>query len=392
MKTLLALAILCLLGIYGCSSPHSNYLPTNQSMAVAAANNQFAFEFYNQLDKDQNMFFSPYSISSAFGMVYEGAKGQTAEELKQVFHFPDDNKAGYSEMFNALNGNGAYTLEVANALWVQKDFSLLDSYQNTIKIDYHGTATNLDFANTEASRQTINSWVEQHTSNKIQNLIGEGMLTDQTKLVLTNAIYFKGAWAQAFEAKLTTDADFKRESGQSEKVKMMHLYGKHFNYTQNDDLQMIELPYKGDEISMVILLPKKDISSIQSYLNPDSLSSLQSGMGSTEINVFLPRFKFKTSYELNDPLIKMGMKTAFTSAADLSGVDGRQDLMLSFAVHQAYVEVNEEGTVAAAATAIGDTATGIPKQFNANHPFVFLIRQKATGNILFMGRVNDPKA
>ena len=349
------------------------------------------------------MFFSPYSISTALAMTYEGAKGQTAEEMQSVFHFPEDDderRLGYAGLYNELNEQDKeYKLSTANALWAQQDFVFLDNYFDVVEGYYGGKVTNLDFIkNTEKSRVTINDWVEDKTNDKIKDLIPKGAINSMTKLVLTNAIYFKGQWARQFDKDDTSDQDFKITSDNIVKVPMMQCaYDEaEFNYAENNDLQILELSYSGDDLSMLIFLPKdNDIKTFEDSITVEQLTKWKKNLRKQEVNVFIPKFKFETKYFMAETLKEMGMPIAFSSSADFSGMTGIRDLYISAVIHQAFVEVNEEGTEAAAATAVVMKLESVAESvsiptFRADHPFVFMIQEKETGNILFMGRVSDP--
>ena len=368
--------------------------------AVVNANNQFALELYSKLNEEnagKNIFFSPYSISVALAMTYEGARGQTAEEMQSVLHFPADpevRRPAFARIYNQINKRGKkYKLSTANALWAQKDYPFLDEYFNTVEKYYGGKVTNLDFVgDPENSRITINKWVEAQTNNKIKDLIPEGVIDAATRLVLTNAIYFKGTWFKQFDKKNTVERDFKISPTNSVKVQMMHLDDKKakFNYTETKDLKILELPYSGGDLSMLILLPKDSIEQLESELTIENLNNWTARLKEEEVSIYLPRFKFETKYFMAKTLREMGMSSAFGNA-DFSGMTGRRDLYISNVIHQAFVEVNEEGTEAAAATAVVMKEVAIMKKlFNADHPFIFIIREKETGNILFLGRVSDP--
>ncbi len=368
--------------------------------AVVNANNQFALELYSKLNEEnagKNIFFSPYSISVALAMTYEGARGQTAEEMQSVLHFPADpevRRPAFARIYNQINKRGKkYKLSTANALWAQKDYPFLDEYFNTVEKYYGGKVTNLDFVgDPENSRITINKWVEAQTNNKIKDLIPEGVIDAATRLVLTNAIYFKGTWFKQFDKKNTVERDFKISPTNSVKVQMMHLDDKKakFNYTETKDLKILELPYSGGDLSMLILLPKDSIEQLESELTIENLNNWTARLKEEEVSIYLPRFKFETKYFMAKTLREMGMSSAFGNA-DFSGMTGRRDLYISNVIHQAFVEVNEEGTEAAAATAVVmKEAAMMKKLFNADHPFIFIIREKETGNILFLGRVSDP--
>jgi serpin B len=370
---------------------------------VVNANNQFAFDLYSELIKteENNIFYSPYSISAALAMTYEGAKGQTADEIKDVFQFPGSNvlRPNFAAIYNGINeDNNEYQLSTGNALWVQKNYPFLGDYMESVEKYYGGKAANVDFiGETEKSRETINSFIEEQTNDKIKDLIPAGVLNPMTRLVLTNAIYFKGTWEWQFDKSDTNEEDFKITPTNIVKTDMMFMEPDkaRLNYADLDDLQILELPYKGENISMLILLPTENLESIESKLTLDKFNAYKSEMKETSLDaIYLPKFEFDTKYFMKDTLSNLGMPTAFSGNADFSGMTGNKDLSISEVIHQAYVKVDEEGTEAAAATAVimGETAVGpgSSKIFKADHPFIFIIQEKETGNILFIGKVVDP--
>jgi len=386
--------------------------------AVAKANNQFAIDLYNEINKDsnENIFFSPWSISTAVAMAYEGARGDTAIEMQNVFHFPvDDNsrRSSYAKMLNTLNkASGKYKLSTANTIWLQENYPFLEDYKDTISRYYLGEIKNLDFVkNPSGSSSKINSWVSKNTNNKIKEIVSPNMFTDLTRAVLTNAIYFKGKWEHQFDRDDTQPEYFTLESGQKIKVPMMKLIDEDldFNYVESDGVQILEMPYQGDKISMLILLPRtempnqryereeiqpqlSDINQLQSILSAEKLQEWRSKMRQQTVYIYIPKYTLETSYSLSDYLKSMGMILPFSDSADFSGMDGTNMLHIDEILHKAYIDVYEEGTEAAAATAVMMAATGLPNfvEFRADHPFIFIIQEKETGNILFMGRVNDP--
>ncbi len=382
-------------------SPPETSASESEIATVTAANNQFAFDLYSEYkSKEGNIFFSPFSISTALAMTFEGAKGQTANEMREVFHFPADENArklGYSELFSKINAeNKSYKLSTANALWAQENYQFLDEYFETVKKYYNGGVTNLDFVReSESSRITINNWVEDQTNDKIKDLIPRGLITPLTRLVLTNAIYFKGDWLKQFNEDETRDEDFRISSDETKKVPMMRRTDEEakFNFTENEKLQILELPYSGEELSMLILLPKNDdLEYLENSLTLENLEKWKKDLREERVNIFIPKFKFETKYLMKEDLKKMGMPTAFSGDADFSGMTGIKDLFISAVVHQAFVEVNEKGTEAAAATGVIMDKLAPPSisVFRADHPFVFLIQEKETGSILFLGRVGEP--
>lgn len=377
----------------------------NDNADVIAENNQFALDFYSKLVEDGeegNIFYSPWSISTAFALVYEGAREKTAEEIQSVFGFPPDENvrtSSFSSIQKDLNNNnsrGNYTLNTANALWVKEGYELSDDYVNVAKEAYDSEVSNVDFTRDE-SRVHINEWVESKTNEKIKDLIPEGVLDDLTRLVITNAIYFKGTWVTQFDEKNTAEEDFMTDSGNTVKVPMMKLEEAYFKYAETDLLQVIELPYQGDKVSMLILLPKDstELSPVEESLTLDNLTLWKNSLRNQTVNVQIPKFKVETEYTLNELLIDLGMPSAFDpNSANLSAITDQEDLYISAALHKAFVEVNEEGTEAAAATGIviGTTSVQVNPLFRADHPFVFIIQDSETGNILFMGRVSNPSS
>jgi len=332
-------------------------------------------------------------------MTYAGAKGQTASEMKSVFHFPEDTilKPNSATIYNQLNaGAKDYELRTGNALWIQKDFQLLSDYTNTVEKYFGGKATNLDFVtDTENSRVTINTFIEKQTKNIIVDLIPKGTLDESARLVLTNAIYFKGTWQWEFDPSDTHDGDLTITPNNIVTVKMMNMQPDKttFNYADIGDIQILELPYKGNKISMLVILPSSDLASIETTLTSEKLNEYKSQMQQTKLDsITMPKFEFDTKYFMKDTLSALGMPTAFSDKADFSGMTGANDLMIGFVIHQAFIKVDEVGTEAAAATAVGMELKSIPQRtvFRADHPFIFIIQDRETSNILFIGKVVDP--
>jgi len=380
--------------------------------SVAEANNRFASDLYPALaalpdSAGRNIFCSPFSISTALAIAGEGANGTTADEILSVLHLPRDpaaRRTGFAGLNARINNASAdYTLRTANALWAEKTYAFLPSYTTTARQYYSADTTNLDFVRApEESRLTINQWVEDKTEKKIRDLLPQGSIDPLTRLVITNAIYFKGTWARPFDANLTRDADFTTSTGQVKKVRMMQDTGDdtYYWYAETGDLQYIEFPYlrdTGKSLSMVVLLPEgNDLRAAEAALSESNLSALKESAHYRQVEVYFPKFRVESEYQLSETLSAMGMPTAFIpGVADLSGMDGTRDLFISEVFHKAFIDVNEEGTEAAAATAVvvklqmaavGDN----PPVFRADHPFIFLIRDNETGAILFLGRVSDP--
>jgi len=372
--------------------------------SITSANNQFNLDLYkNLIQKEKsNIFFSPYSIFSAMAMVYEGALGKTAEEIKAVFHFPETNilRNNFYELYSKLNQKGKdFELKTVNALWLQKDYPFLSSYLALLEKYYGGKARNLDFVNeTEKSRQIINQYIEEETNKKIKNLIPEDSISPMTRLVLTNAIYFKGVWLWNFDEKMTNNEKFFIRPDFSVEVPVMNMRPEEaeFNYYEDETVQVLELPYKGGKIMMIVVLPRqilsdRDLLSFESSLTEEKLKAYQTKMEKTKLDaIALPKFKLRTNYFLNENLIDLGMPTAFSERADFSKITGKKDFSISTVIHQAFVEVDEKGTEAAATTA-AFIFESMGKIFRADHPFLFYILDKETGTILFFGRVVDPR-
>jgi serpin B len=378
---------------------------------VVEANNRFALDLYKNLIREpdnakSNLFFSPFSISSALAITYEGARGGTADEIRSVFHFPLGDAArrqGFREIFAGINQPGGYILSTANALWAEKTYRFLTGYVEEAQRDYSANATGLDFAGMpDASRMIINQWVADRTNQKIQDLLPAGSIDSLTRLVITNAVYFKGTWMKQFDRNKTKAGDFRVSPGETVQVQMMEMAdrGSMFGYNETGSLQALELPYEagnGRALSMLVILPKDDdLAAVGDTLDPQHLSDLTGSLRYQRVNVYLPRFTLKTRYSLSGTLETMGIHSAFDpGSADFSGMDGTRNLSITGIYHQAFVDVNEEGTEAAAATAVVvglATARQEPPvpEFRADHPFIFLIRDDETGAILFLGRVTSP--
>ena len=368
--------------------------------------NAFTFNFFKELSNDntENIFISPYSIFTALAMTYEGAEGDTADEMASVLSVEQDNASFHEYMKNLyelLNEqNEDYNISTANALWIKKNFQLLETYLSVIRDFYGGEATEVDFSNPEESAEIINNWVENHTNNLIQDLITPDVIDPLTALILTNAIYFKGVWRVQFDPINTTDRDFETNTEDTIQVPTMKLVDTEdvFYYTETDDLQILELPYTGDDLSMMILLPKNnDLSDIIDTIDDDSFLEWKESMIERNVDIYLPKYKVETKYSLKPHLQQLGMNNPFTPIADFSGITGGKDLYISSVVHKAYIDVNEEGTEAAAATGVvmvltsngGGGSSRIT--FDCDHPFLYLIQHTQTGTILFMGKVVDPQ-
>jgi serpin B len=376
---------------------------TNEEILVQD-NSAFAIDLYQKLSvADDNIFFSPYSISTALAMTYAGARGNTEKEMSKTLRFSlsQDNLhpafADIESKLNNLQKAGNVNLSVANSLWPQQDYTFLDDYLSLIKHHYGVSITPVDYKRAcETARKMINKWVEDKTQDKIKDLIQPGILDALTRLVLVNAIYFKGNWESQFKPERTKNAPFYVSPDKSVQVPMM-TQKREFRYAEIERLKVLELPYEGGELSMIILLPSRadGIRKLESNLTVENLKQWKHRLRKREVLVFLPKFTMTSTFRLDKTLVSMGMVDAFNdSKANFAGMDGRPDwLYIGAVLHKAFVDVNEEGTEAAAATAVVMKARAMPAPpptFRADHPFLFLICENQTGSILFMGRVNDP--
>ncbi|XP_051655434.1 serpin B6-like isoform X3 [Manacus candei] len=378
--------------------------------SLCAANTTFALDLLRKLcekKSGQNLFFSPFSISSALSMILLGSKGNTEAQITKVLSLnkAEDAHNGYQSLLSEINDpNTKYILRTANRLYGEKTFEFLSSFLESSQKSYHAGLEPTDFMNAwEDSRKRINGWVEERTEGKIQNLLAEGLLNSLTRLVLVNAIYFKGNWENQFNKLGTAERPFHINKNKTKPVQMMFKTDR-FNMTYIGNLQtkILELPYAGNELSMIILLPdaiqdgSTGLERLERELTYEKLRDWISPemMGSTEVRVSLPRFKLEEDYDLKPILSCMGMPDAFDSGkADFSGMSSGNELVLSEVVHKSFVEVNEEGTEAAAATAavmMFATSVRIVPDFTADHPFLFFIRHNKSSSILFCGRFCSP--
>ena len=382
-------------------------VPESELESLVSDNNAFALDLYQQLRTGgDNLFYSPSSISSALAMTYSGARGETERQMAEAMHF----YLSQSELhpaFNKLNlelagrGEGAqgkddegFRLNIVNAIWGQKDYRFLDTFLDTLAENYGAGLRLLDFIKApEESRVTINDWVSEQTEDKINDLIPQGLIDELTRLVLTNAIYFNAAWASPFNEAATSDGTFYLLNGAEVTVPMMS-QTESFAYAEGDGYQAVELPYDGNELSMVILLPENGrFDAFEASLDIDRLNGIMADMGYGQVAITMPKFEFESSLGLKPTLSDMGMPVAFTPGADFSGMTGSQELFITEVVHKAFVSVDEAGTEAAAATAVIVGLTAMPEQpvtFNMDRPFIFLIRDIETDSLLFTGRILNP--
>jgi serpin B len=395
--------VLAVLAIFACPAV---LIAQQYQAALTQGNNAFAVDLYGHLRAQPgNLFFSPESISTAFAMTYAGARGQTATQMRLVFHFtlpPDRLHLAMGALLKSMNGSHPdYELHVADALWAEQDANFLPDFLKLMQDDYGADFHRVDFEHApESVRGTINQWVAQETNNRIRNLIGPGVLTPSTRLVLTNAIYFKGTWLDPFLANYTETGNFYPSTKQVVQAPLMHRTGE-YSYYNGDTFQELELPYKGGDLAMVVLLPKQrdGLPALEKRFTAAAADTWIGNLSPVnKVILTFPRFTMTQQFELSSTLSAMGMPQAFSGAANFSGMTGHPDFTISAAIHKAFIDVNELGTEAAAATSTIMKATAMrapepmPIVFRADHPFLFLIRDTRTGEILFLGRLEDPRS
>ena len=372
----------------------------------ARANANFAIALYDQIaEPGENLFYSPYSISAALAMTYAGANGQTETQMKQAMRFELDEPQLH-EAFNALDraleGRGdnlaegetgePFTLEIANSIWGQTGFPFVQGFLDTLAQHYGAGMRLLDFvADAEQARQIINAWVEMITRDRIKDLIPQGVITAATRLVLTNAIYFKASWKTKFDESATAQGPFTKLDGTTVQTDLMHLEDKGFARASGDGWTAAELPYVGDDVSMVVIVPD-DFDAYEGALTGEQLIAVFDSLSPQALTLTMPKFEFEAEFNLNDALKALGMTDAFDASADFTGMHEPGGLFIQAVVHKAFVAVDEEGTEAAAATAVIVGETSVPEfvEFKADRPFLFFIRDRPTNSVLFAGRVLQP--
>jgi serpin B len=382
-------------------------VPSNDRAALVAGNTRFAFNMYQQVRSEPgNIICSPYSISLALAMTYAGARNETEQQMADTLQFtlPQDR---LHPAFNALDlalasraapvsdddGQG-FKLHIVNRIWGQTGYSFLAEFLDVLAENYGAGLALLDFTGaTEASRVTINDWVSAQTEDRINNLIQQGDLTTATRLVLTNAIYFKAAWSEQFDEAATLDEPFHLLDGSQVTVPMMRQTAT-FGYAAGDGYQVVDLAYEGNQLSMVVFLPDAGrFEELDAQLDGTHVETMLGGISAREVDLSMPRFTFSWDAKLKDVLSALGMPIAFSDWADFSGMTGLRDLIIGNVVHKAFVAVDEQGTEAAAATAVIIEITAVlpePESVVINRPFVFIIRDRETGTMLFVGRVLNP--
>jgi len=420
-KALLFMLIaIMLFGLVACAQPVSSEVLQSDKQRVTSpvatqaglatlvdGNSAFAFGLYQALrEADGNLFYSPYSISLALAMTYAGARGETEKQMTDTLHF-DLLQNRLHPAFNNLDlelgrrGQGAkgkdgegFRLHIVNAIWGQKDFKFLPEFLDLLAENYGAGLRTLDFMKaSEQSRIIINKWVSDQTEERIKDLIPQGTIDELTRLVLTNAIYFNAAWQYPFEKDATSNSAFYLLNGDKITVPMMR-QAESFGYAEGDGYQVVELPYDGRELSMLVLLPQTNrFELFEESLNAQRVDDIVKNLNTREVVLTMPKFEFESSFGLKKTLTAMGMPVAFSAGADFSGMTGNPDLFIGEVLHKAFVSVDEVGTEAAAATAVIMELTampGEPVEVTIDRPFIFLIRDIESATILFIGRVVNP--
>ena len=375
-----------------------------KNTTIEMRNNKFAFDLYNAISSihDENLVISPFSISTALAMTYAGADGNTARQMARTLYFERDQEnfhKNFSEWMNAIieKGEAKKQLQIANSLWPQEDYPFLDEFMNLIR-EYYGSAFyKVNYKDDrEQIRQQINAWVEKHTNNLIKDLIQPGVLVDDTRLVLVNAIYFLSNWKIAFDEDATHNNAFNISREKTVNVPFMCMKDD-LNYTETDNFQALELEYEGSDFSMLIVLPAENINLDEFMKNFDALAFAETMniLEKQKVQVYLPSFKVRSKFDLEKLLASMGMPDAFSNRADFSNMTPLNDLKIDKVIHEAFIDVNEEGTEAAASTAvviiIKSAIIDPPENiFRADRPFFYVIRENKSNSILFMGKILNP--
>jgi serpin B len=404
--------VLLLLGLLPLS--HASSLEVGAPLAedvreLAHGNTTFAMELYGSVAgsrEGRNVFISPLGVSSALAMAYGGARGETEDQMAEVLHFtlPQDRlHHAFGSLMDRLSTSHSapseagdpLTLEIANGLWVEQSYPLLSEYIDLAGEHYDAEVRNMDFTgDPDGSRRIINDWAGEKTRDRIRNLIPRGVIDVDTRVVLTNAIYFQGSWLEPFPEEETEPGEFHLPDGSEVEVPMMHLT-ESLAYAETAGCAAVELPYVGGTHSMIVLLPDSGVAAFERGLNAETLGRIVESLSRYRVTLSMPRFEFSCGTRLAELLKAMGMPLPFSALADFSGMTGLPDLCISEVIHKAFVKVDEAGTEAAAATAVVMEIVSMPPpeeevEMRLDRPFLFLILDRSTLTVEFMGRVCDP--
>lgn len=386
-------------------------LDDDQLDQLVAGTNAFAFDLHGEFVGDkpaENVFASPVSAALGLAMAYAGAREDTREQMREVLRYRLDDDlvhAGFEELTEEFDERGKggsedeqpFELSVVNSAWGQSEFPFRDAYLDTLDSHYGSGLREVNFQeDAAAAREDINEWVATETEDRIENLLPEGSLTALTRLVLVNAVYFTANWKHTFATEATSEETFTALNGDEHTVQMME-QDREWSYAELDGAQAVDIPYVGGDVSMIVVLPPEgEFETYESSLDQGTLDDLVGSLEPQEGTVHLPRFEFDWSVELSNSLKALGMEDAFAEqAANFDGIaDTDQDLFIHEAFHKTFVAVDEAGTEAAGATGVVAGATSAPTdpfEFRANRPFLFAIRDRPTGSLLFLGRAVDPE-
>ncbi len=380
-----------------------SFLSASSLTAWADSTDAFSSDLYGQLsEKGKNLIYSPYSISSALSMTSLGALGVTKDEMQRVLHSGDEN---YDQQFGVVIRSlesvgkfGNVSLNTANSIWVEKNYRLRQRFIDLNRKYYNTGLYSVEFSkNPDKVRKEINKWIEEQTKDKIRDMLAENDLSRITRLVLANAVYFYGHWLHEFDPNKTEDQMFYPIDGEAVETPFMFIKER-FRIHKDRTMTALDMPYLGEDVSMIIILPNESdglpkledrLEELRDWLPVKDVDPTR------ELEVYIPRFKFEASFDLRDALVKMGMVAAFSDQADFRDIEPEGELFISKVKHKAFIEVNEAGTEAAAATVVEMRMKGaMPQetpQFRADHPFLFVIRHNITGAILFVGKIENPR-
>jgi serpin B len=399
------LGLAACVGVATAAAPPRSATTAMKKRAVAG-NTRFAWDLYGKLRQQKgNLFLSPFNVSTALAMTSTGARGQTLAQMEKALHLPEQERLhpGLSALLRGLTrptgragGERAFQLHVANAVWAQKDHPFLPEFAAALDGYYQAAPREVDFhEDAGGAQKAMNAWVAEQTRGYIKKMPVK--LDGRTRMVLASAIYFQGTWQRAFDPRKTKTGPFRTGRNGSVRVPLMHQAAT-FGYHADRNVQVLEMPYRGDRLSMVVLLPAKPdgLAALEKRLGPALVKDWLGRLKQRVVDLTLPRFKVESTFELAGPLAALGMGDAFTSGADFSGMDGTSDLFLSAVAHKAVVEVEERGTTAAAVTAVNVSKRTVPVPpelvfFKADRPFLFLIRDRQSDSVLFLGRLAAPR-
>ena len=406
-KLLSSIAFLCLLA-FG----FSREIAFGEVEIKETGSNKTALKLYKEINEEkgkENIFFSPYSIRTAFGMLYEGAQGNTAKELENIFAFETDEKKRLSSVHNELKNynsmNDGYGIQVANSFWANRDRVIKPAYKSILKDYYFAQLETINVKNSQESADRINLWVNDKTKGRIPSIIDSRDIVynppiEETLAVLVNAIYFKAKWFRPFESEDTKKRDFYISENGKIEVDMMYIKDeRHFGYLENDKVQVLKMRYQNVEnmpsMSMIVVLPKKDnISDAENYIYLNKISEIQKSFEFPEVIVYFPKFELSWKMEMLETIENMGLNNIKPDYYKICDLKPLEEFKISKVYHKAFIKIDEKETEAAAVTAIVSAIVGSlpsqPKIFNANHPFIYLIVDNDTNQILFMGKMLNP--